>query len=454
MPNLRATAPGPDHRLERRQGRRRLRPGWSLDLLFFGFPVFWVLGLHSFAWQLCAVPLVGRLILDRRLRAPRGTGVWFVFLAWNLLSLAQLQRSSQLIGFGYRFSLYLSATVMFLFVYNAPRAVLPLRRVYSWCAALWVATVAGGWLGVVLPSGGFTSALERVLPTRLATDPFVQDLVHPSFSQVQQFLGYPLGRPQAPFAYTNHWGAAFAILTAVVLLGWTQLNGRRYQLAPPLLLTASLVPAIVSLNRGMFLSLAVALVYASARSGRVGANARRALLATVVLVVVLMAATPLGNLAQEREQNQHSNTGRATLYEQALSYTERSPFLGFGAPQEVEGDKLLPPVGTQGQFWLVMVSHGFVGLVFYVGFLIVLLRSTRRLPPATSVAHLLVVIVLVQMFVYELLTAPHHVVFLVAAAALREQHRPADDEPALPEAKETSGHVVGAGGDRLAGVAT
>ncbi len=418
-----AAAPG---RSSRR--RRRLRLGWSLDLLFFGYPLFWVLGLHSFAWQLCAVPLLGHLVLQRRVRVPRGMGVWFTFLAWNLLSVTQLQRSAQLIGFSYRYSLYLSATVVFLFVYNAPTALLPLRRVYSWCAALWITTVAGGWLGVMVPNGGFTSGLERVLPSRLAEDLFVQDLVHPSFAQVQQFLGYPLGRPQAPFAYTNHWGAAFAILTPVVLLGWAHLNGSRYQLAPQLLLTASLVPAIVSLNRGMFLSLLVALVYASARSGRVGANARRALLATLVLVVVLLAVTPLGNLAQERNDNQHSNSGRATLYGQALDYAGRSPFLGFGAPQEVEGDLLLPPVGTQGQIWLVLVSHGYVGALLYVAFLLVLFRDTRRLPARTSVAHLLVVVALVEMFVYDLLTVPHHIVFLVVAAALADKRRAADLE--------------------------
>ncbi|MEJ7585856.1 MAG: O-antigen ligase family protein [Acidimicrobiales bacterium] len=402
-------------------------------MLFLGFGGFWLLGLHSFAWQICALPLLGRLVLDRRLRVPRGMGLWFVFLGWNLLTVVQLDRSSQLIGFFYRYSLYLSATIVFVFVYNAPRTLLSMRRVYAWCAALWIATVTGGWLGVLIPSGGFRSGFELVLPERLTGDPFVQDLIHPSFAQVQQFLGYPLGRPQAPFAYTNHWGAAFAMLTPVVLLGWAHLNARKYPLATQLLLTVSLVPAVVSLNRGMFLSLGVALVYASARSGRIGANARRSLLAVILLTVVLLATTPLGNLAVDREDNQHSNTGRTTLYGQALDFTFRSPVLGYGAPQEVEGDLLLPPVGTQGQFWLVMVSTGFVGLFFYVGFLIVLLVRTRRLSSDGSLAHLLIIVALVQMFVYDLLTAPHHIVFLVAAAALRDggRDRERDERPRM-----------------------
>lgn len=406
----------------------QLRYGWPLEATFVWFPVWWVLGLHSFVWQLMAVPLVWRMVSERRsLRAPRGFGIWLAFLAWNAVSVITLQRPSQLIGFGYRYSLYLSATVMFLFVYNAPRDLLPIRRVYGMLMAFWITVVVGGWLGVILPHGGFSSLFEIVLPQVAAADPFVRELVHPQFAQVQQFLGYPLGRPQAPFVYTNHWGSAFALLTPIALLGWSP-AGRR-QLALQLGLTAALVPAIVSLNRGMFLSLAVALIYASARSGRVGATARRALLGVVVLLIALLAVTPLGKLAEERQDNQHSNSGRSTLYEQAVEMTMREPLLGYGAPQEVEGDLLLPPVGTQGQVWLVMVSHGFVGLALYLGFLVSLWRSTRHLPAASAVAHLVVMIVFVQMFVYDLVSAPHHIVLVMIAVALRDHHRPHDAVP-------------------------
>lgn len=401
----------------------RLRYGWPLEATFVWFPVWWILGLHSFVWQLMAVPLAWKLVSERRpLRVPRGFGIWMAFLAWNALSVFTLQRSSQLIGFGYRYTLYLAATVMFVFVYNAPRELLPIRRVYAMMMAFWITVVVGGWLGVLVPNGNFPSAFEILLPEIARADPFITELVHPQFAQVQQFLGYPLGRPQAPFVYTNHWGSMFALLTPIALLGWAAVDGGRRQLALQLGLTAALVPAIVSLNRGMFLSLAVALVYASARSGRVGATARRALLGVVVLLMVLLAVTPLGQLAEERQDNQHSNSGRTTLYEQAVEMTLREPLLGYGAPQEVEGDLLLPPVGTQGQVWLVMVSHGFVGLALYLGFLISLWRSTRRLPASSAVAHLLVMIVLVQMFVYDLVAGPQHIVLVMIAVALRDHH--------------------------------
>jgi polysaccharide biosynthesis protein PslJ len=406
--------------------------GWPLDGMFVAFGLWWVLGLHSFVWQIMAVPLAYRLISDRRaLRVPRGFGIWLLFIIWNVLTIMALPRSSQLIGFGYRLSLYLSATVVFLFVYNAPRHLLPMRRIYGMAMAFWITVVVGGWLGVLVPNGAFPSFIELALPGPTHSNDFVRELVHPQFAQVQQFLGYPLGRPQAPFVYTNHWGSAFAITTPIVLLGWAHVDATRSRLALQLGLTAALIPAIVSLNRGMFLSLGAALIYASARSGRMGARARRALLATVVLLVVLVAVTPLGQLAEDRQASQHSNEGRSILYEQAISMTAKSPLLGYGAPQEVEGDLLLPPVGTQGQVWLVMVSHGFVGLALYIGFLVSLWRRTRHLASANAVAHLLILILLVQMFVYDLITAAHHVVFLVVAAALRDQHA-ADLEADLP----------------------
>jgi hypothetical protein len=402
--------------------------------LFLGFPVWWLLGLHSFAWQIMAVPLAAHLFVDRRrLKVPRGMGIWFLFLAWVAFSAVSLEEPSQFVAFAYRLSLYVAATVVFLFVYNAPRDLLPLRRVWALCAALWLATVGGGWLGVLMPDGGFTSVVELVFPGPISAEPFLYDLVHPSFAQVHDFLGYPLGRPKAPFVYTNHWGSAYALLTAVMILGWNQLNGRRYQIGPPLLLVASLVPAIVSLNRGLFLGLGVALVYASTRPGPLGRRGRRALAVLAVPLALVLLFTPLGDIASDRQENQHSNTGRLRLYDQAVDLTTKSPLVGYGTPQEVETTRIVPEVGTQGQFWLVMVSQGLVGLALYVAFLISLLRSTRRVPESVGVAHLLLAIVLVQMFVYELTAAPHHILLLCVGVALREAHHPQEAGPSAEQ---------------------
>ncbi|MEJ7583765.1 MAG: O-antigen ligase family protein [Acidimicrobiales bacterium] len=418
----RSPRPFASGRADRTDARRRRLPyGWPLDLMFYGYPLWWMLGMHSFIWQLAAIPLAGQLLIDRRrVRVPRGFGVWMLFLLWFLASVSGLERTEQLGPFAHRFSLYLSATVLLIFALNAPRELLSLRRIYGMLAAFFVTVVAGGWLGVLIPNGGFKSGLELILPGSLAENPFIRPLIHPQFAQVQTFLGFPLGRPQAPFAYTNHWGSAYALLVPIVILGWARMRRSGIPLAAQLLLIVSLVPAIVSLNRGMFLSLIIALIYASLRSGRVAATARRVVGGLVVVVMVLLVVTPLGQLVSDRSENAHSNEGRGTLYEQAVDYTNRRPILGYGAPQEVEGDLLLPPVGTQGHFWMVMVSTGYVGLGLFLAFVIQLGRLTRKVPQQVSVCHLLIVIVLVQMFVYDLSIAPMQIVFLCVGIALRE----------------------------------
>jgi len=382
--------------------------------------VWWVLGIHAFVWQLAAIALAGRLIVQRRfIRVPRGFGIWLLFLCWLLASSSGLERSSQFGPFAYRVSLYLSATVFLLFAMNAPKELLPLRRIYGMMAVFFVTVVAGGWLGVLLPRGGFTSVLELVLPDSLADNGFIQPLIHPQFAQVQTFLGYPLGRPQAPFAFTNHWGSAYALLVPLVVLGWARMR-RTNPLAAQLLLVVSLVPAIVSVNRGMFLSLAIALLYASLRKGRMAASARRFVGGLVVIIVVLLVLTPLGGLVATRSENGNSNEGRGTLYNQAVEYTNQRPLLGYGGPQEVKGNRLLPLVGTQGHFWMVMISTGYVGLGLFLAFLFQLTRLTRKVPQRVTVCHLLLVIVFVQMFVYDLIIAPFQIVFLCVGIALRE----------------------------------
>ena len=129
--------------------------------------------------------------------------------------------------------------------------------------------LAGGWLGVLMPNGGFTSPMESAAAVEPGVDnTFVHDLIHPAFAQVQDFLGYPLGRPKAPFVYTNDWGAVYALLCPLFFAVWLQ-NPRR-RLKGYAILGVSLVPVFLSLNRGLWLSLGIALLYAGTRpwSGR------------------------------------------------------------------------------------------------------------------------------------------------------------------------------------------
>ena len=132
-----------------------------------GYPIWWVLGAGALIWPLFSLPMLGRLVMRRRtVRVPRGFGWWLLFLVWMLLSFMQLQGDAPL-PFLWRVGNYFSATITFVYVYNAPRDQLPARRIVELLAGFWLVTVAGGWLGVLRPYGEITSVVERLLPSEL-----------------------------------------------------------------------------------------------------------------------------------------------------------------------------------------------------------------------------------------------------------------------------------------------
>ena len=89
--------------------------------------------------------------------------------------------------------------------------------------------------------------------------------VHLEFAQVQHFLGFPIGRPETFFAYTNAWGSAFAILAPCAICAMLQTRSAGWKPAPRLAMAAAIVPVVFSLNRGLWLSLGLALMYAMFR---------------------------------------------------------------------------------------------------------------------------------------------------------------------------------------------
>lgn len=399
----------------------RLAPDWPFTWLFLGFPLWWALGLGALIYPLFATVMAAQLLHRPRVRLPRGFGVWCLFLLWAFGSILALKHGSAL-AFGYRFISYASITVMFLWVYNTPRDVLPAEKIVKVLVTFWFIVLAGGWLGVLVPSGGFRSPMEVLLPKSLTATLFVHDLVHPSFAQVQDFLGYPIGRPKAPFVYTNDWGSVYALLCPLFFASWLQSSRRR--LRGYGILTLSLVPVFISLNRGLWLSLGAALLYAGTRPGPVGSFARKALASLVLIGLALLLFTPLSRLVQDRAAAGHSDSGRQYLYQETFKAVKRSPLIGYGGPLHVGGSRILPDLGTQGQFWTVMISQGLVGTVLFLAFLFRLTWATRRGPPLTFWAHVVLIVALVQLPVYDMMPSPLHLVFIVAAMGLREIDEP------------------------------
>ena len=180
-----------------------------------------------------------------------------------------------------------------------------------------------------------------------------------------------MARPQAPFDFSNNWGANFALLLPFVCAFWGQMRTLTRRNLLRLVAVGSLVPVVFSLNRTLWLCLIVILVYGGARfaiRGRKGGF--QAILAVAIVFYVHVQLRPHRPADLRPGQAAHSNPGRALLYNEATDSVAKSPLLGYGAPRPSQRNPNLPPVGTQGQFWLVFFSHGFPGAIFFVSFVV------------------------------------------------------------------------------------
>lgn len=323
--------------------RRLLRPGWPLYLVLVGFPLWWVLGLSGFIWQLVAVPMLLSLLRRKPLVAPPGFVLWLGFLLWMFATGIQLDGISRVIGFAYRASLYVSATIVLLYVYNSSREVLQTRHLVMAMSIFWIYVAVGGYLGLLFPSFSFSSPVETLMPHFILANDFVKLMVHPAFAEVQEVLGYASPRPSAPFVYTNDWGGAFALLIPFVILAWNSRLSRRFRMVLGITAAASAVPVIISLNRGLWLSLGVGLVYAAFRLAMQGRErAMVAFLIVTIGVTGLALFSPLKATLAERLANPHSNNRRVSLYEESIRGAIESPLFGFGAPPSLQVEPQRP----------------------------------------------------------------------------------------------------------------
>ena len=403
------------------RGNVGLPVGWPVYALFLGFPIWWALGLGGFIWPVLAIPMALSLLMRGEVRAPRGFGLWLLFLIWMVGSATQPDEVDRFIVFAYRFSIYISATILFLYVFNLPGEAAWSRRMIIVLFGFWFIAVIGGLLGVAFPQTSFRSITELLIPTRFLSNSFVRELVHPELAQIHGFLGYPVPRPKAPFVYTNEWGANIALLTpfAIAALGCVRTRAAKWMIG--LALVASVIPMVVSLNRGLWLSLGVGLGYAMVRlflRGKV--QVLRALLLFILLGSILALATPLQELISDRLATPHSNRTRLSLYEEATESVLESPLVGFGAPRPSQRNPGAPAVGTHGQFWMVLVSHGIPGAALFVGWLLYAFWSSRKAPSSLQLwPHVCLGIALAQLLYYGMLPGPIHIVMVASAVAWR-----------------------------------
>ena len=402
---------------------RRARAGshfaaaWPVYALFAGYPLWWALGLQAFIWPLAAVPMALALLRRRSVSVPRGAGFLLLFLVWMLLSATQLESARQLVAFGYRASLYFSAAILLVFLVNLPARAVDVSRLAQAAGWMWVASIVGAYVGLLLPGAAFATPLELALPQAISQQPFVNSLVHNEWSSTTTLLGYTIARPKALFNYTNGWGANVALLTPLAVYSLHVVRKRWWRVMVLVLLAASVVPIIISINRGLWLSLVVAGAYMGLRAA--GRGRIRLLLGVLLAAgatLALVALTPLSTIVSDRAEVANLD-GRTHLYNAAFDAALNAPVLGYGAPLPSDNLDLTAgaSVGTHGQLWTLLVSQGFVGLVLFVGFLVATLFYTRRVSRHALWAHTVLVVALFQLPFYNSLPVALHVVVLAAA---------------------------------------
>jgi O-antigen ligase len=185
-------------------------------------------------------------------------------------------------------------------------------------------------------------------------------------------------------------------------------------------LVVSLPPAFLTLNRGMFVSLAAGLAVLALRGlARRQAKVVVSVLLAVGLVGVTSLVIPVDRLIAERTSSSDTTVDRLDLYRQSVVLAERAPLLGYGGPVTVDTTTADAPVGTQGQLWQVLVSHGVPALLVFLGwFLVVGRRLGRATSPAGQWLATVPVVGAVQLPFYGMTFQNLSVLFFAAGLAL------------------------------------
>ena len=407
-----------------------------------GYPLWWALGLGVLIFPMLAVPMALHLLRRRpsSLRLPPELLLLALFLITTVVGVLALgvnptgtvpsSAGARLPGVAFRMIEYLSLTVLLVYTVNLDERELPQRRLVRLLAWLFVVTVGGGLLGTFAGHFQFSSPVELMLPTHLRHNMFVQSLVHPSAAQLMDVLGYSSPRPAAPWGYTNTWGNNFALLIGWFVVAVVAWRGRRVVRlgAAAGVLALALIPVVFSLNRGLWIDLAVAGGYAAVRialRGRLWVLGTAAVAA--VLVAVLVVATPLGAVVRDRLANGKSNNVRMYVTQQAVSGMWDSPVIGLGTTRNTQGsDQSIAvggtadcqrcgehTVGGNGQLWQVLYLHGIVGTATYFGFfLAVLWRHRRDATPIGMAGGAAIAVSLASMLYYNSLVTPLAFTFL------------------------------------------
>jgi hypothetical protein len=375
----------------------RTHPAWPVNALVVAYPLWWSLGIADFIFAILAIPMVLRMYgwraRGRAIKTPPWFGIWLLFMLCVLAGLAMLKLNApgtipgslgtRILSYSQRTANYAGVTVLLLYVGNLTELELPRLRLARMLGLLAIVTIAGGVAGVLWPSFKYNSPFLYLLPHELRINGFIQDMMVPGFAEVQNLLGSALGRPKAPFDYTNIWGNCLSILVPWLLVGWWSLGTRRQRQITVIALAAAVVPTVYSLNRGMWVGVGLSISYVAVRlAARGRLTVLRTLCAGVAVGGVIFLVTPLHAVISNRLANGQSNAIRTSLSTHAIKAAQASPVLGFGGTRNERGSPHSiavghtatcrrcgnASIGSNGQLWLLLISDGFVGTALYLAF--------------------------------------------------------------------------------------
>jgi hypothetical protein len=423
-------APSADPVARRSRGASGFWPDritWPIWAFTAGMPFAFMGGLHGMVWCLPGIVLGSRIIKGRRtVQFPMSSIPLVLFVGWALLSASVISTGSGYILFGYRWLLFAGALASLVWIVNLPEEKVSTKQIVDWLAWLWIFLVIFGYAGIALPRFAMKSPFQLMLGSA-GNRGFTTEITSWRLAETQGFLGYALPRPAAPFGGTNGWGAAMGILTPFFIRSWIiDANAGRRRMGY-VIGAVALYPIAISVNRGLWISLGVGLIYYASRKALRGKFGPVALLGGVMVALVLaLVFTPLGGLVADRlnsDGTTRSNDSRADLYHRAYEGAKTSPLIGNGTPERApDAPKGEPPVGTHGLIWYLMYVHGFVGLGLFMTWLLVeVIRSGRVRRSSTWWTHLSLLMALVEVPFYGLL--PQVVIFGVAAGLAHREDR-------------------------------
>ncbi len=438
-------------------------PAWPIVLQLGGWPIWWASGIGDYSPILIAVPMLWQMYRwraerERRIKLPPGFGWWLLFLVVMFAGAITLPLTApytepgpvttRLISWGLRAASYLAYAVLLVYAGNLTEKELPRRRLAWQLALVGLYSIGFGLVAMVIPSFHFTSPLAALVPGSLqnAGQGQIYAMLHPSMTQIENFMGH--GRVTAPFLYANTWGNNVAILLPWLFVAWRS-YGKPWQrkLVTPIIIV-SIIPILFSFDRGLWVAIAVAIIYLAIRFAQQGKMAMLGgVIAAIIVGAVVYFASPVHTLVSQRLANATSDSARISLSILSTKDAVASPVIGYGDTRREWGSTKSISVGrtakcsscgqrsagSNGQLWLLLITSGFLGTILYLGFFgYGMWRYWGDTSPYGLTGVLVLLLSFVFMFVYDAVGAT--LAFTVFAYALlwrNETH--ARSRPGTPE---------------------